>query len=687
MRKLAVVAALALAPFFAGAAQTCAPEKTALVLSGGGAKGFAHIGVLEVLDSIGVKPDLIVGTSIGAIMGGLYASGYSAHQIDSIMRVLPIENLIHQYEPRVSSSLGLLRPLAVWERRPAGYVLQSGAVREAEANALLSAMMLRGNLLARGNFDSLPIPFRAVATDISNRTSVVLSTGDLARAVRMSAAIPVILRPVQFDSVWLTDGAISDNTPIGTARALGATRAWVSLLPFAGPNQYSFDDPIAVTSVLVNYLFVQDSIRKRPGDVFINTPTQTFDNLDFSASTTDSLVALGRATARAAFASAPCLRPLPPRQPPAMPQLVQSISLSGATVVDGGAVLEDLGLNPGDTVDIKRIERGILAFGRSERYNALWLTPGGSGRGISFGARVEGAPRRSFGIGVAFDQFQSGRLWIGGVDRTVGNGDAEGVALVRLGSWAQDASFFVRRRALVEGTYIPFTIGATLSHESVRLFEGRGELPSAETRELGTFVGLRQDPAPRWRYEFGVDARAWRAPGHQARGTFGLRGSIFRARNEYQMGSIIEAIALNYWQRGRLDLSATHEAGSFQTRVRLRAGWGNRLPVQHMFTLGGEDGFAGFRIGEMRGTQELFGSLLLSRQVNKLFRVRAEAMAGSMGQGNGFLRREPATDFGRIFSGVRFGFEADTPIVPIRVEEGFSSTGQRAALIRVGVWF
>src|SRR3970282_1494372 len=131
-RRFALLAGLC--AFAAGdaRAQSCAPARTALVLAGGGAEGFAHIGVPAVLDSLGVRPDLIVGTSSGAIIGALYASGYSGAQIDSLTRALPIESVIGRYQPRVSAALGLLRPAAVWERGQAGDVAASGAAREGE---------------------------------------------------------------------------------------------------------------------------------------------------------------------------------------------------------------------------------------------------------------------------------------------------------------------------------------------------------------------------------------------------------------------------------------------------------------------------------------------------------------------------------------------------------------------------
>lgn len=671
-------------------AQSCAPAKTALVLSGGGAKGFAHIGVLEVIDSLGIKPDLVVGTSIGAVIGALYASGYSGAQIDSILRTLPIEHMIRKYEPRVSSALGVLRPIAAWERGEAGYVLQSGAVRESEVNAFLSSLMLRGNLKARGNFDSLPIPFRAVATDLATREPVVLSTGDLARAVRASAGIPVVLRPMHIGDQWLVDGGIAENVPVNVAHDLGARRAWISLLPFAGPDPKHFDDPFTITSVLLNSLFEQDSIEAGGRDVLIRNPTTTFENLNFSRATTDSLIEIGRVAARAAFGAARCLRPLSTAERRvAVPAHVSQVGFSGARIVDGDLVLDELGLSAGTPLDVARLDRGIGAIRQHERYRALWLQPDGSGDDVNFHVQLDPAPQRSFGVGVAFDQFMSGRLWLGGIDRTLLNGDAEGVGVARLGTYEQDLDVFVRRRALVGQRYVPFTVEAQLEHESVRLFSGDGELPSAETREMIGFVGLKQDPrVGTWQGEAGLDARLWREPLRDTRGTFGLRASAFRAASDYEMGSIVEVLGFTDFQRARLDVSRVWRiVGDMDVTARVRAGWGNRLPIQETFALGGDDGFAGFRLGELRGSQELFGGILVRKPLNSLLHARVELMTGEVADGSGVLRRIPGTTTGELFGGVRVGLEAASPLGPIRVEEGLANTGQRQILIRVGRWF
>ncbi|HEX6669248.1 MAG TPA: patatin-like phospholipase family protein, partial [Gemmatimonadales bacterium] len=120
------------------AAQDCRPPRTALVLSGGGAKGLAHIGVLAALDSLGIRPDMVVGTSMGATVGALYASGYSGRELDSLARITPLNQMFRSYRPRAPRSLGVLRPLVTWEQGERRFTLQSASVVESEVNALVN---------------------------------------------------------------------------------------------------------------------------------------------------------------------------------------------------------------------------------------------------------------------------------------------------------------------------------------------------------------------------------------------------------------------------------------------------------------------------------------------------------------------------------------------------------------------
>jgi hypothetical protein len=260
--------------------------------------------------------------------------------------------------------------------------------------------------------------------------------------------------------------------------------------------------------------------------------------------------------------------------------------------------------------------------------------------------------------------------------------------VARFGAYEQDLSAVLRPHADLIGEHRPFAAGVRLAHESVRLFVDAGELPSAETQEGEVFAGLQQNPeAGAWRYELLADTRLWREPGRDTRGTWGIRAAAFRAAGDYEMGSMAEALAFADYQRVRVDASRTFALGGVDLRLRARVGWGNRLPVQQQFTLGGTDGFAGLRIGDLRGSQEAFGSARLSRLVAPQIRIAVEAMAGAMGDGAGFLERRTGTHFGEVYYGLRAGTEATTPIGPIRVEEGFANVGTRALLVRVGYWF
>ena len=210
-------------------------DSLAVVLSGGGAHGLAHIGVLEVLDSLGVRPTLVVGTSMGAVIGAMYASGMSGRQIDSVVRQLPLEELFRRSPSMTFVSSGDLgapivtfTPAFVVEQLGTTVRLQSPAARERQINALLDGVLLGPNIAAAGDFSRLPIPFVAVATDIRTRAPVLLDRGDLAQAVRASAAIPVVFAPVARDEQMLIDGGLSANVPVGVARARGARRMIIS---------------------------------------------------------------------------------------------------------------------------------------------------------------------------------------------------------------------------------------------------------------------------------------------------------------------------------------------------------------------------------------------------------------------------------------------------------------------------
>ncbi len=686
----AIVAAIlaAVSPWSAAAQiGTCEPARTALVLAGGGSKGLAHIGLLLALDSLGIRPDLIVGSSMGAILGAMYAAGESGREIEARVRAANLDVLVRNYAPQVSASLGVLRPVVVWERESSKWVLQTGAVRESEVSASLSRLVLRANLMARGDFDALPIPFRAVATDLNDRSVVALSRGDLARALRASMALPLLMRPVVIDGHTLVDGGLSSNVPVGVARALGADRIIVSTIASPKPEPSAFDDPITVTSAVFEYLWVQDSLKLRAHDVLVAQPTAAFGMLDFAAPVVDSLIDLGRRTADASLSGAVCIRPLA-RGPIAasLPDSIGTVRIAAPDVRDRGAMLRALGLEPRTPLDPARLSTGIARFTANERYRGLWINPGGDSARADFDVLLDPAPDRAIGLGVAFDHTMSGRMWLGGVNRNLLAGHLEGTALFTAGTYRADLALAARRRARIGHRDIPVGGSIELTTENVRLFQGESELPSVHTDEMNLVLGVRPLFEQGWTYELGADYRVWRQPQTPWHGTVGARYAVrFRGTDTREPSVDFQAIALGDWQRVHLNLAHSQFIGSVEFRPRVRAGWGRRLPLQQTFVLGGLDGFAGLRMMEQRGDHEIFGSLLVRWPLWHRLLGRIEPMIGAAGIGDFFRGAGPLD--GTLLFGGRVGVEFETPIGPIRVEQGFNNLNRRQALIRVGHWF
>lgn len=190
--------------------------KVGLVLSGGGAKGFAHIGVLKVLEENGVRVDYIAGTSMGAIVGGLYASGYTANELDSIISKTNFTSLIQDliprgamtfYEKEESERYVLTLP---FDRFKLGF--PSGISRGQNVYSLLSR--LTQHVSGVEDFSKLPIPFLCVATDIETTEEVILSSGSLAQAISASGALPSLFNPKYIDGKLLLDGGIVNNFPV-----------------------------------------------------------------------------------------------------------------------------------------------------------------------------------------------------------------------------------------------------------------------------------------------------------------------------------------------------------------------------------------------------------------------------------------------------------------------------------------
>lgn len=205
-------------------AQETTRPKVGVVLSGGGAKGFAHIGVLKVLEQEGVKVDYIGGTSMGAIIGSLYASGYTAHQLDSIFRTVDIDALIQDYIPRTSKSFYEKRNDEIYALQLPFEDFRIGtpvALSKGMYNYNLLSRLL-GHVRRTLEFKDLPIPFVCIGTDVVTGEQVILQKGNLPQSVLASGAFPSLYSPVEIDGKLLIDGGVVNNYPIDEVKAMGA---------------------------------------------------------------------------------------------------------------------------------------------------------------------------------------------------------------------------------------------------------------------------------------------------------------------------------------------------------------------------------------------------------------------------------------------------------------------------------
>lgn len=189
--------------------------KIGLSLSGGGAKGFAHIGVLKVIDSLGIKIDYVSGTSMGAIIGGLYASGYKAKDIEEIVMKTDFYTLIANEKNRQESTFFNKitdKYLITVPIKDGKFLLLPKAISTGQKNIYLLKELFK-NSASVEDFSKLPIPFMCVATNLESGKMEVFERGDLIKSIMASSAFPSLMDPVKIGDSLYIDGAMTVNYP------------------------------------------------------------------------------------------------------------------------------------------------------------------------------------------------------------------------------------------------------------------------------------------------------------------------------------------------------------------------------------------------------------------------------------------------------------------------------------------
>lgn len=353
-----------------------------LVLGGGGAAGVAHVGVLKVLEEQGVPIDVIAGTSMGAIVGSLYAAGYKADELQEIVETLDWPSLFQDQQPREMLNFQLKRDHSGFFNtgefgvKDGGVKLPDGLVNGQRLTFALRHLLER--VAQVEDFDKLPIPFRAVATDIETGEQVVLRKGNLATAVRASMSIPGLFSPINIDNRLLVDGFVSNNVPVDVAKQMGADILIVVQLPYKFEKRDGLNSALAIAIQSMNFLTSKNSLPQLEGlnapNVIIQPDLEDIRSLSFNR--VKDTIPLGEKAARQHLAALKRLAAYAPQQSSTKlaatntqdtsvnPQgidggRVAKVILENDSRLKDSVILNQLGIKAGDSLSINQLQRGL----------------------------------------------------------------------------------------------------------------------------------------------------------------------------------------------------------------------------------------------------------------------------------------------------------------------------------------
>ncbi len=482
MKPFAVILLLCvvLRPLFASA---IAPERplVGLALSGGGARGAAHIGVLRVLEEMRIPVDYVAGTSMGAIIGGLYASGMSPDRIETALESIDWAEIFDDSPRRTQMSVRRKRDddRFLLDKqagiRDGALALPSGLISGQKLYLELRKLTL--HVGDGGEFDALPIPFRCLATDIASGAAVELSSGDLAAAIRASMAVPAVFSPVDIGGAKLVDGGISNNMPIDTVRDMGAevVIAVDVSSPLAGADE--IDSVVSIASQLSTILTRVNTERQLASlsetDILITPALERFGSANFDAAV--EIVDRGVEAAREAAAplSSLSLDPSAYREHladrgelPVVESRLAFVTLENDSSVKDSVIRAQLDMQPGNPVDTSRIEAGIASIYGLDIFESVTyrLEQDDAGTGLVVTTREKSWGPDYLQLGLEFDtDLRSGgdaTISLGHIRLPVNERGGEWRSVLRLG---RDAGLFTE-------LYQPFDQGSPWFMQAAGLF-------------------------------------------------------------------------------------------------------------------------------------------------------------------------------------------------------------------------
>ncbi len=728
---MALLALSVMAPGLGADAPAAAPRpaqpRIGLALSGGGARGIAHIGVLKVLDEMRIPIHCVTGTSMGSIVGGTFAAGVTPEKLQSVVLKTDWDEIFRDQPPReeiairrkVDDYKTLFRP--EFGVKDGTLALPTGVIAGVSIEAFFRVLTAQAYDIS--DFEKLPIPFRAIATDIETGEAVVLKQGSIAQAMRASMSVPGALAPVEIGGKLLVDGGIANNLPINEARKLCGDVIIAVNISTPPLKRSEITSALSVAGQLVNFLgkqTVDEQLKSlSPRDVLIAPDLGDISATKFNRSA--DAIKIGEEATRKLAGSLQRYS-LPPDQYAALRKMQTSEARSLGTV----ASVEFKGLertNPevlrglvetkiGDSLDDAKIGMDLRRIYGRDDFEGIGYTIGGTAgpRPLIIEPREKswGPDYLRFGLGLESDfkgdnqfnvLFQYRKTWLnrlGGEWLTqfqVGQNTYIGTEFYQ--PVEESGRWFVQPYALagqqtrgvffgsdkvadyrigtvqggidggaVLGTWGQFKVGPVWTHVDARVDTGSPVLPAVKELSSGIRAQLfvdRLDQA--WFPTDGISASA------QAYAALTSMGSA----QSYQK---LEGTTRWVKSRGNNTVQVAVQGGS---------DLGSNMPAYESFTLGGPLRLSGYRINEFAGREFWFARAMYYNKVFPLPDILGSGvyLGASAETGRMSNRFDGLPSPGQLWSGSVY-IGADSFVGPAFIGFGLAPAGRYSLYMLLG---
>jgi len=709
---------------------SCAePLRTGLVLSGGGARGLAHIGVLKQLEEMNIPIDAIAGTSMGAVIGGLYAAGYSAEELEKIARELDWENTLADaplredipFRRKQDDRDFLVKQRLSFDHGKLSFPL--GLLQGQNLGLQLESLLVHTNEI--DDFNKLPIPFRAVATDIATGEAVVFDHGHLPLAIRASLALPGFFAPVEVDGRLLVDGVLSKNLPIDVARAMGVDRVIVvdigTPLKSTGELKTVLDIMDQTTTLLTRVNSEKQLATLGPHDLLLQPQLgdMGFNSFDEIAAAIDAGAAALRTSNAALSFVNPAQQPTGGNLASARPQrqaVIDAIEVDNSGKVADEVVLGMIRQPIGEPLNLERLQTDMgTVYGTDYFSRVTYEVVHEDGRNtllIHTAGRRTGTDYLRLGLNLV-DDFEGGSQYnIGASFRVNGLNPlgAEWLTRAQIGSHQILYSEFYQPLDYGSRYFIaPFIDGEAVN---VEVLQDNEPVVDYRQQRYGTGINLGRQIANTGEVRFGV-SRYWgeskvrvgdpETPSISFEEAFyGIEFNRDTLDNVNFPHSGDEAQVK--WRQSEPDLGADERYRQLEIKANKAFGFGlNSMQVgafmgrtdsdvnvaQSSFILGGPGLFSGYRQDGLAGQNYDLGRLVYYRRLNpSYFDILSMPLylGTSLEYGRVYNRGEDAFDTGYFAAGSLL-LGLDTFLGPLFFGLGANEEGQEALYMKLGQTF